>query len=89
MSDTSNTIDAVRLANDAAAAGTEAARLWGVLEGQERIAADRWEAARKAFRTVGDHDAAAAALAAARWHWKKADRLAAMFHKAHKARPTA
>lgn len=83
------TIDACRLADAAAAESTEAARLWGLLEGQERTAAARWADARKAFRTLGDDAAADAAQAMSRWHWKKADRLAAAFHNHHASRPNA
>lgn len=82
-----DTIDAVRLADAAAAESTEAARLWGLLEGQERTAAASWADARKAFRTLGDDAAADAAQAMSRWHWKKADRIAAAWHATQARRP--
>ena len=82
-----DTIDACRLAELAGSESTEAARLWGLLEGQERTAATRWADARKAFRTLGDDAAADAAQEMSRWHWRKADRLAAAWRATQDRRP--
>lgn len=69
----------VALANAAATAGDAAARLWGQLEAAERAAAAAWTAAGHAARDAGDQASADHAHDIAREHWRRADRLAAIF----------
>lgn len=81
MSATDNTPRHVRLANDAAAIGDNAARLWGQLEAAERAAAAAWAAAQHAAHEAGDDGSAAYAVDVSRRHWKNAERLRVAFSK--------
>lgn len=78
---TTETIDAVALANWAHALSTQAGELWGTLEAAEMQAASNWDAAARAFRTLGDTEAADAARQMARWHGRTVDRLRVAFQK--------